>query len=85
MPEFERAFVRHGSLVIALSLRELRGLKYGASRRGAHERTMQDYEQLGAFYLGSGYDLIGRKRRSELVLYDSRHLTTHALCVGHDG
>lgn len=46
---------------------------------------MQDYEQLGAFYLGSGYDLAERKRRPELVLYDSRHLTTHALCVGMTG
>jgi Type IV secretion-system coupling protein DNA-binding domain len=46
---------------------------------------MQDYEQLGSFYLGSGYDLLERKRRPELVLYDSRHLTTHALCVGMTG
>jgi hypothetical protein len=46
---------------------------------------MQDYEQLGAFYLGSGYDLAERKRRPELLLYDSRHLTTHALCVGMTG
>ncbi|RYZ07303.1 MAG: DUF87 domain-containing protein [Myxococcales bacterium] len=46
---------------------------------------MQDYEQLGVFYLGSHYDLLERKRREELVLYDSRHLTTHALCVGMTG
>jgi Helicase HerA, central domain len=46
---------------------------------------MQDFEQLGAFYLGSAYDLVERKRREELVLYDSRHLTTHALCVGMTG
>lgn len=46
---------------------------------------MQDYEQLGVFYLGSGYDLLERKRLPELVLYDSRHLTTHALCVGMTG
>jgi Type IV secretion-system coupling protein DNA-binding domain len=46
---------------------------------------MHDYEQLGSFYLGSGYDLRERKRRPELVLYDSRHLTTHALCVGMTG
>src|SRR3954465_7318669 len=46
---------------------------------------MQDYEQLGSFYLGSGYDLAERKRRPELLLYDSRHLTTHALCVGMTG
>lgn len=46
---------------------------------------MQDYEQLGAFYLGSAFDLIERKRQPELVMYDSRHLTTHALCVGMTG
>ncbi len=46
---------------------------------------MQDFEQLGVFYLGSGYDLSTRQRRPELVLYDSRHLTTHALCVGMTG
>jgi len=46
---------------------------------------MQDFEQLGVFYLGSGYDLAERQRRPELVLYDSRHLTTHALCVGMTG
>jgi hypothetical protein len=46
---------------------------------------MQDFEQLGVFYLGSGYDLGERKRRPELLLYDSRHLTTHALCVGMTG
>jgi uncharacterized protein DUF87 len=46
---------------------------------------MQDFEQLGVFYLGSDYDLAQRTRRPELVLYDSRHLTTHALCVGMTG
>ena len=45
----------------------------------------QDFEQLGAFYLGSRYDLAERQRAAELVLYDSRHLTTHALCVGMTG
>jgi hypothetical protein len=46
---------------------------------------MQDFEQLGAFYLGAEYDLFERTRRESLVLYDSRHLTTHALCVGMTG
>src|SRR6478735_7431310 len=46
---------------------------------------MQNFEQLGVFYLGSAYDLGARERRPELVLYDSRHLTTHALCVGMTG
>lgn len=46
---------------------------------------MQDYEKLGVFYLGKRYDA-GRKARSEeLVLYDSKDLLTHAVCVGMTG
>lgn len=40
---------------------------------------MQDYEKLGVFYLG-------RERDSgATLLYESRHLTTHAVCVGMTG
>ncbi len=46
---------------------------------------MQDYEKLGVFYLGRHYDLASRKSLPELVLYDSRHLVTHALVVGMTG
>ena len=46
---------------------------------------MEDFEQLGKFYLGKGYDLESRAARSDLVLYDSRDLTTHAVCVGMTG
>lgn len=46
---------------------------------------MQDYEKLGSFYLGKTYDLSARARRDELVLYDSRDLVTHAVCVGMTG
>lgn len=46
---------------------------------------MQDYERLGVFYLGRRFDLRNRKRLSELVLYQSRHLTTHGLVVGMTG
>jgi hypothetical protein len=42
------------------------------------------YEKLGAFYLGRAYDL-DQGRRDDLVLYDSRDLTTHAVCVGMTG
>ncbi|MBS0191727.1 MAG: ATP-binding protein [Planctomycetes bacterium] len=44
-----------------------------------------DYEKLGVFYLGKEYDLAGKKRRPELVLYDSKDLCTHAVCVGMTG
>ena len=47
---------------------------------------MQDFEQLGSFYLGREYDL-GAKRGDPdaLVLYDSKDLVTHAVCVGMTG
>lgn len=46
---------------------------------------MQDYEKLGVFYLGREYDLSANKPKEDLVLYDSKDLTTHALCVGMTG
>src|SRR5512137_36221 len=46
---------------------------------------MQDFEKLGVFYLGREYDLAGKQRKEELVLYDSRDLVTHAVCVGMTG
>ena len=46
---------------------------------------MQDFEKLGVFYLGKQYDLAAGKPQDELVLYDSKDLTTHALCVGMTG
>src|SRR6187399_2868328 len=44
-----------------------------------------DYEKLGAFYLGREFDPTASKLKDELVLYDSRDLTTHAVCVGMTG
>ena len=46
---------------------------------------MRPYEQLGLFYLGKRYDLDTRSRLAEPVLYDSRDLVTHAICVGMTG
>jgi hypothetical protein len=46
---------------------------------------MQDYEKLGAFYLGCGYDLERKQRKEKLLLYDSKDLVTHAVCVGMTG
>src|SRR6187402_2041472 len=46
---------------------------------------MQDFEGLGVFYLGRGYDLDARKAAGELLLYDAKDLTTHAVCVGMTG
>ena len=50
-----------------------------------HERNMTDYEKLGAFYLGKRYDLASRTRSDDLVLYDAKDLTTHAVIIGMTG
>lgn len=44
-----------------------------------------DYEKLGAFYLGREFDPAANALEDDLVLYDSRDLTTHAVCVGMTG
>ena len=46
---------------------------------------MQDFEKLGLFYLGREYDLEAGKTLEKPVLYDSRDLVTHAVCVGMTG
>lgn len=42
-------------------------------------------EGLGVFYLGKHYDLAGRRRLDDPLLYESRNLTTHAVCAGMTG
>lgn len=46
---------------------------------------MIDYEKLGAFYLGAEYDLAAGRATDNLVLYDAKDLTTHAVIVGMTG
>ncbi len=46
---------------------------------------MPDFEKLGLFYLGKTYDFKHRKVTSDLLLYESKNLTTHAVCVGMTG
>ena len=46
---------------------------------------MHDFEKLGAFYLGKRHDTDADKLTDELVLYDSRDLTTHAAIIGMTG
>jgi hypothetical protein len=48
-------------------------------------RIMQDFEKLGVFYLGREYDLKKKKTLDNLLLYDSKDLVTHAVCVGMTG
>jgi hypothetical protein len=46
---------------------------------------VEDFEKLGMFYLGREFDLEKNARKDDLVLYDSRDLVTHAVCVGMTG
>ncbi|MCJ7724298.1 MAG: type IV secretory system conjugative DNA transfer family protein, partial [Anaerolineales bacterium] len=46
---------------------------------------MEDFEKLGVFYLGRVYDIEEKKTKDELLLYDSKDLVTHAVCVGMTG
>ncbi len=43
------------------------------------------FEKLGAFYLGRPYDPVTKKGENTPLLYDSRDLVTHAVCVGMTG
>jgi hypothetical protein len=52
---------------------------------GAYNRTVADFEKLGAFYLGRGYDAAKDELAADPLMYDSRDLTTHAVCVGMTG
>ncbi|MFO7738163.1 MAG: DUF87 domain-containing protein, partial [Desulfatiglandaceae bacterium] len=46
---------------------------------------MNEYEKLGAFYLGKVYEPASRRLKDDLVLYDSKDLTTHAVIIGMTG
>jgi hypothetical protein len=45
---------------------------------------MDDFEKLGSFYLGREYDL-STKETGDPLLYDSKDLVTHGVCVGMTG
>jgi hypothetical protein len=47
--------------------------------------SLPSYELLGKFYLGRTYDLAARELKDENLLYDSKDLVTHAMCVGMTG
>src|SRR5512136_306393 len=46
---------------------------------------MQDFEKLGVFYLGRLYDMQSKSCLDDLLLYDSKDLVTHAICIGMTG
>ena len=47
--------------------------------------TSQEFEKLGVFYIGRPYSIKERKAGEGIVLYDSKDLLTHAVCVGMTG
>ncbi|MHB1344361.1 MAG: ATP-binding protein [Thermoleophilia bacterium] len=46
---------------------------------------MEEFEKLGVFYLGKEYDLAAGEMKDDLLLYDSKDLVTHGVCVGMTG
>ncbi len=44
-----------------------------------------DFEKLGVFYLGRPYDLKAKQTTPGLLLYDSKDLVTHGVCIGMTG
>jgi len=51
----------------------------------AGSKNTQDFERLGVFYLGRPYDLPAKRANPGWLLYDSKDLVTHAVCVGMTG
>ena len=47
--------------------------------------ALPDFEKLGSFYLGKRHDESSDALTDELVLYDSKDLTTHAVIIGMTG
>lgn len=46
---------------------------------------VEDFEKLGLFFLGRPYDLAAKRAEPGWLLYDSKDLVTHAVCVGMTG
>jgi hypothetical protein len=55
------------------------------SQKKKDESTTEDFEKLGVFYLGRPYDLETKQAKPGWLLYDSKDLVTHAVCVGMTG
>ena len=59
--------------------------KSKASAPATDTSTAEDFEKLGVFYLGRPYDLAAKQAKPGWLLYDSKDLVTHAVCVGMTG
>ncbi len=60
-------------------------LKKGGKPKEAPPPGAEDFEKLGVFYLGRPYDLEAKQAKPGWLLYDSKDLVTHAVCVGMTG
>lgn len=47
--------------------------------------AIENFDQLGAFYLGKEFDVEQQSATDDIVLYDSGDLTTHAVIIGMTG
>lgn len=47
--------------------------------------SSSDFEKLGQFYLGRGYDADKKQPEDDLILYDSKDLVTHGVVLGMTG
>ncbi len=59
--------------------------KKAAAKAGRDGGATSEFEKLGAFYLGRPYDLAAKRAKPGWLLYDSKDLVTHAVCVGMTG
>ena len=59
----------------------------GASEKAENLKgqNMQDVEQLSVFYLGKEVQGKNNELTNNLLLYESKDLTTHAVCLGMTG
>ncbi len=48
-------------------------------------QRIMDFEKLGAFYLGKNFDSSSATLTDQFTLYESKHLTTHAVIIGMTG
>ena len=70
------------------SKKESRGQTKGVSKPAESIQPAgmaEDFEKLGVFYLGRPYDLVAKQAKPGWLLYDSKDLVTHAVCVGMTG
>ncbi len=80
-----------GCLIKQLRIRYDPGLsktaenKNGIQAQLKGDAQMEHYEKLGVFYLGRPYDLAAKAPGEGLLLYDSKDMVTHGVCVGMTG